>query len=303
MKTVLLTGANGFIGKHVLTALLRRGYVVHAIGRNRISGIDSAGVIWHSTNLLERDSVTALFKLVRPEGLIHLAWETKHGFYWNSSSNLEWLAASLIMMNDFSRFGGKRIVIAGSSAEYQWGSLDDLDEMESPVLPSSLYGASKNSLREVVEKWAVGVGLSWAWGRFFNVFGPDEAAARLLPRVICTLIDGKPLLFDSGALVRDFIHVADAAEAFVTLFQSEVQGPVNVASGNALSLHDAIAIVAEGLHANDLIHFNAELDPFNQPARVVANVARLRNEVGWQPQFSLLARLNETCEWWRLAKK
>jgi nucleoside-diphosphate-sugar epimerase len=303
MTTILLTGASGFIGTQVLAALLRRGHSVHAIDRKKPSGIDNAGVTWHSVNLLDRDSIAALLESVRPEGLIHLAWETKHGFYWRSPSNLEWLSASLLMLHDFSRFGGKRVVIAGSSAEYQWGGLDDLNETESPIIPDSLYGASKNALREVTEKWAAEVSMSWAWARFFNVFGPGEESARLLPRVTCTLLDGKLLPFDSGAIVRDFMHVADAGDAVAALFQSEVQGPVNIASGEALSVHDVISIIANHLHAGDLVAFKTQPDQAELPARVVACVDRLRHEVKWQSQASLASRLSETCEWWRVAKK
>jgi len=303
MKTILLTGASGFLGTQVLAALRNRGYRVHAIYRHKSSALDSAGVTWHATNLLDRNATRALLESVRPDGLIHLAWETKHGLYWRSPANLEWLAASLLLLHDFSRHDGKRAVIAGSSAEYQWGGMEDLNETESPIVPDSLYGTSKNALREVIEKWAAGAGMSWAWARFFNVFGPGEESARLLPRVISTLIDGKSLPFDSGTLVRDFIHVSDAGDALAALFQSEVQGPVNIASGEALSVHDAISMVASHLHANDLVRFNAQPDQVGQPARVVASVGRLRNEVGWQPQVSLAVRLDETCEWWRKAEE
>jgi nucleoside-diphosphate-sugar epimerase len=287
----------------VLNALLQRGYRVHALDRNKAAGLDHAGVSWHPTNLLDREASRNLLESVRPEGLIHLAWETKHGHYWRSPSNLEWLAASLLILHDFSRCGGKRVLIAGSSAEYQWGGLEDLNETSSALVPDSLYGTSKNALRAVTEKWAADAGVSWAWARFFNVFGPGEDPARLLPKVIRTLSEGKPFPFDSGALVRDFMHVEDAGDAVAALFQSEVKGPVNIASGEALSVHDAIALIAKNLHASELVGFNAQPDQPGQPARVVANVGRLRNEVGWHPKESLEKRLNETCDWWRKTRE
>lgn len=301
MRTVLLTGAGGFLGTRVLAALLCRGYVVHALDRKKLKGIDASGVIWHNTDLLDRDAVRALLESVRPEGLVHLAWDTKHGVYWNSPSNLEWLASSLLVLHDFSRLGGKRVVIAGSCAEYQWGRQGVLDEWSSPIMPDSLYGTSKNALREVLSKWAPEAGISWAWGRFFNIFGPDEKPARLLPKVIRTLLADKPLPFDSGTIVRDFMHVTDAGDALAALFQSQVQGPVNLASGQALSVREVIATVATYLHAEDLVAFNAQADQPGLPACVVARIDRLRDEVGWQPRVSLVQRIHETCDWWRIA--
>jgi nucleoside-diphosphate-sugar epimerase len=301
MTTVLLTGAGGFLGTQVLAALLRRDYSVHAIDRKRPSGMDAAGVIWHSVDLLDRDAVHALFGLVRPQGLIHLAWMTNHGLYWRSPSNLEWLAASLLLLQDFALYGGQRVVIAGSSAEYQWGGLGNLDEISTPIIPDSLYGTSKNALREVVEKWAPGANVSWAWARFFNMFGPGENPVRLVPKVIRTLLDGRELPFDSGAIVRDFLHVDDAGDAVAALFQSFVQGPVNVASGQPLSVRDVIAIIATYMQASDRIHFDAQANR-HEPARVVASVSRLHDEVGWQPHKGIIERLHETCDWWRLAK-
>lgn len=303
MKTVLLTGASGFLGAQVLNGLIKRGYRVHALGRQKIDGLDRTRATWHPTNLLDRDASRSLLESVRPEGLIHLAWETKHGHYWSSPSNLEWLAASLHMLLDFSRCGGKRVLIAGSSAEYQWGGLDDLNETGSPLVPDSLYGTSKNALRIVTEKWATDAGVSWAWGRYFNVFGPGEDPARLLPKVIRTLSEGTPFPFDSGALVRDFMHVEDAGDAVTALFQSEVNGPVNIASGEALRVRDVITHIANQLHARHLVGFNAQPDKAGQPARVVASVVRLRNEVGWHPKVNLEKRLNETCDWWRKTRE
>ena len=302
MRHILLTGASGFLGTHVLAALHRHGYVIHAVDRRSIPGTDTNGVTWHVTDLLDRFATRNLFEEVCPYGLIHLAWETTHGIYWNSPENLEWLASSIGMVKDFSYFGGKRLLIAGSSAEYLWGGLDDMEEIISPMIPASLYGASKNALREVIEKWAPICNISWSWPRFFNLFGPNDNPLRLLPRVIQTLINGQNLSFDSGSLRRDFLHVADAGDAVAALFHSEIQGPVNIASGEALSIRDVISTIAEYLHASDRVKYNSEIDLSNQPEHIVADINRLRQIVGWQPKKSFEARLFETCNWWLQAQ-
>ena len=110
---------------------------------------------------------------------------------------------------------------------------------------------------------------------------------------------GKPLPFDDGLLLRDFLHVADAGDAFAALLASEVQGPVNIASGQPTSIRDLVSMIANHLDALELVSFGAIPVQAAQPARVVASVARLRDEVGWQPPADLAQRVQETCDWWR----
>lgn len=299
MSKVLVTGASGLLGRQVVAALLRRGYSVIGVGRRVPVGGEPAGVVWHSAELLDRSAVKAVLDTLRPSGLIHLAWDTTPGTYWRTPANLEWTAASLHLLHDFAQAGGQRVVVAGSSAEYQWGGEGPLDESSTPLLPDSLYGCARNSLREVLAAWAPGAGISWAWGRLFNVFGPGENPARLIPKVIRTLLRGESLPFDEGLIVRDFLHVDDAGDAFAALFESSVQGPVNIASGEPLSIRELITNIACQLAASDRIEFGALPGLPGQPAQVVAAVRRLRGEVGWQPPSNLTQRLRETCAWWR----
>ena len=151
MKNILVTGASGFLGTQVLKHLNRNGYCIHAIGRNKSPLNDNCGVHWHSIDLLDSVETRKLLRLVRAEGLIHLAWETEHSIYWNSPNNLNWVEASLSLARDFAFYGGERIVIAGTSAEYEWGSLFDLNERKSTIAPSSLYGKSKNDLNRLLK--------------------------------------------------------------------------------------------------------------------------------------------------------
>jgi len=299
LTSVLLTGAGGFLGREVLAALVGRGYFVHAVRREKNGVEASHAVTWHELDLLDQGAARALMEAVRPSGLIHLAWDARHGIYWNSPTNLQWLAASLSLLDDFSRLGGKRAVVAGSCSEYHMGSPEPLDEFKSALLPDSLYGVSKNALRDVMSKWAPDAGISWAWARFFNVFGLHEKPNRLIPKVIRTLQQGALLSFDSGLTLRDFLHVSDAADALVTLFESAVQGPVNVASGEALSVREVVDALAHYLRAENCVAFDVIPDQADQPPSVVARIDRLRNEVGWQAKISSVDRMHETCEWWR----
>ncbi len=94
MKRVLVTGANGFIGRQCLPLLLAKGYEVHAVSRQDV-GQSSPGVVWHNCNLLESASRGHLVTQVKPEYLLHLAWYAVPGKFWESPENTEWVRASL----------------------------------------------------------------------------------------------------------------------------------------------------------------------------------------------------------------
>jgi nucleoside-diphosphate-sugar epimerase len=303
MKRVLVTGADGFLGRNVLVALLRRGFEVHALCHRQPHPALTQGVRCHRADVLARSGVREVLESIRPYALLHLAWDTKHGTYWKSVANLEWTVASLHLLQEFAAAGGQRVVIAGTSAEYRWGGHLPLDESHSLLQPDTFYGTCKNALRQIVQSWAPIAGVSWAWGRIFNIFGPDEKSQRLVPKIIHTLMAGKPLPFDDGLLLRDFLHVADAGDAFAALLASEVQGPVNIASGQPTSIRDLVSMIANHLDALELVSFGAVPVQGAQPARVVATIARLRDEVGWQPPADLAQRVQETCDWWRATER
>ena len=115
---VLVTGAHGFIGYHCLSKLLDRGYEVHALSSTKRS--DFSPVIWHQADLFLSSQISSLISDIKPTHLLHLAWYTDHGHFWNSTENLAWVQASLSLMRSFLESGGKRYVGAGTCAEYDW---------------------------------------------------------------------------------------------------------------------------------------------------------------------------------------
>jgi nucleoside-diphosphate-sugar epimerase len=288
---VFVTGSTGFIGRQVTRFLVKRGFEV--VGCTDVSIAASK-----RPDLLNPSEVEAFFALEKPEGLVHLAWDTTPGVYWESGANLRWAGASLSLLESFSRHGGKRAVVAGTSAEYQWGGYHPLCEESSPLAPDSLYGFSKDSLRRILEFWAPAAGVSLAWGRIFSPFGPHEKEARLIPKLITKLQSGATLPFDSGSLVRDFLHVEDLGAAFAALFDSQVEGAVNLASGEALTIRHVLATLGETLGRSEQIQFDTLPDPEDQAPFVVASIKRLRDEVGWNPTGDTRQRLEETCQWW-----
>lgn len=296
MEKVLITGATGFLGRHCLAPLLVRAGEVHAAARS-VTALDDADLRTHAVDLLDHKQISALLAKVRPTHLLHLAWITTPGVYWTSPENTRWAAAGEHLLRAFTAHGGRRAVFAGSCAEYDWRP-GRCHETTTPLRPGSIYGASKNSLRLRVEAIARETCLSAAWGRMFFLYGPHEHSERLVASVICSLLKGVPARCSSGAQEADFLHVQDAADAFVALLASAVEGPVNIASGEATAIRDVVTQLAKRLGRPDLLRLGALSANPTDPACLVADVRRLNEEVGWTPRLSLSEGLADTVSWW-----
>jgi len=296
MKRVLVTGARGFIGRRCLPRLAAAGYEIHAVTSQPVPGSER-GLEWHRVDIFDAPAVRALIRKILPSHLLHLAWVTEPGKYWTSPENLRWVAASLELLHAFREAKGARVVVAGTCAEYDW-NFGVCSETNTPLASATLYGVSKHALSAILDSFSAQTGLSAAWGRVFFPYGPGEHPSKLVSSVINALLAGRPAPCSSGEQQRDFLHVDDAAGAFVALLDSGVTGAVNIGSGKATPVKDVVLAIADLLGRPDLVQLGA-LPATAEPPLVVAEVRRLREEVGWRPSISLDSGLHSTIVWWR----
>jgi nucleoside-diphosphate-sugar epimerase len=202
------------------------------------------------------------------------------------------------LLRAFAKYGGRRSVMAGTCAEYDW-NYGICSESSTPLAPRTIYGECKHSLQKMADAFSREAALSSAWGRIFFLFGPHEHPDRLVSSVIRSLLLGEVARCTTGEQERDFLYVERAASAFVALLESAVEGPVNIASGRAISVKELVTKIGERIGRGDLIRYGDRTTPANDPPRLLADVTRLREEVGWRVANSLDADLEAAIAWWK----
>jgi nucleoside-diphosphate-sugar epimerase len=299
VSRVLVTGGSGFVGLPLLIELVRRGEEVHAIS-TRPAPANILGVHWHRLDLADGAAVDRLVSNVAPEHLLHLAWYVEHGRFWTAPENVLWVERSLHLIRAFVRAGGRRVVMLGTCAEYDWSAASEpLEEATSVVAPATLYGIAKDSLHRLAGAYARGENVELAWARLFFMYGPREQPDRLVPAVIRSLLRGESVATTSGEQLRDFVHVDDVAAALAALLASSVVGPVNIASGHGTRVRELVAEIGEQIGAPELVHRGELPDRPGEPAALVGSGSRLRDEVGYRVRVGLADGVADTVGWWR----
>ncbi|MGH7579776.1 MAG: NAD-dependent epimerase/dehydratase family protein [Gemmatimonadales bacterium] len=296
MRRVLLTGAAGFIGSHCIRPLTDRGYEVHAVSRSPRAA-DGGETTWYQADLLRPGAARTLVDRVKPTHLLHLAWFVVPGKLITAPENFDWVSASLELVRRFAEAGGTRLSVCGSGYEYDWAHGYCTEEI-TPCVPDTVYGACKHALHEMVRTFAAGRGLSAAWPRVFFLYGPKEHPERLVSSVIRSLLRKEPARCSHGKQIRDYLHVQDVADGLVAVLDSEIQGAVNVSSGQATTLREIASTIGRLTGQPELVQLGAIPARANDAPLVVGSNARAA-ALGWQPRFDLESGLLQTIEWWR----
>ena len=248
-------------------------------------------------NLLDPQQCEELIDFIRPTHLLHLAWYVDPGKYWDSINNYYWVVASMNLIDKFYKFGGQRSVVAGTCAEYEW-AYKKYTEYKTPLLPQTIYGTCKYSLFLMLASYASSKGLSFSWGRIFSLYGPGEHPDRLFSSIIKSLIQGNKVTCNNGELIRDYLHVSDVASAFVTLLESDTQGPINIGSGEGLKLKDLVRSIEEKIGQFGYLEVKNPLSP-NQEAPVIVADNELIKSTGWSPAHDIESGLVDTINWFK----
>lgn len=285
---VLLTGASGFIGRHVLAQLLQCGIETVVVGRTRPAGFTGEFI---EIDLLQPEAGVLVNAKARATHLLHMAWYAEHGKYWTSLLNLRWTEATVRLVESFCTTGGHQVVVAGTCAEYDW-SAGYCREDATPLAPATLYGTAKDATRRLVASVSKSYGVPCAWGRIFLPYGPGEDGRRLIPSLF-EVFKGKRVPFGVNARAyRDFLHVDDVAQGFLQLLKTEADGCYNIASGEPTRISELVRLIAAACNAdpNSVLELVSERP--GEPNLLVGDNSKLK-ALDWRPEH----RLGDIATW------
>lgn len=292
----LVTGAAGFIGSAVTRELLARGHDVCALVEpgahtGRLEDVRSK-LTFYEADLHDAPAVEAACAAAAADTCVHLAWYAVPADYLHSEENVRLVAASVALFRAAARSGTKRFIGTGTCIEYDT-SAGYLREGATPCAPRTLYGVSKHALHGMLTELAPRYGVSLAWMRFFFLYGPGEAPGRLVSDVLGKLARGEAAPCSSGEQIRDFLHVSDMARAVSTVAESDVTGPINVASGVPVSVRQVLETIGHVTAQPTLLEYGAFAPRPGDPPFLCADTTRLRG-LGFAPTYSLEEGLRDT---------
>ena len=259
--TVLVTGAGGYIGRHVVLALLERGVHVKALDL-RLDGVDPRAERV-AADLFSADP-EIYDRLGRPDVVLHMAW--RDGFKHNSPAHLDDLPAHFHLIENLLAGGLKHLAVMGTMHEvgYWEGPIDET----SPCRPASLYGISKNALRETAALLAGQHDALLQWIRAYYIVGDDKFGNSIFSKLLTAAEEGRTTFpFTTGKNRYDFISVDGLGEQIAAIVdQTEVDGIINACTGEPMTLAERVEAYIRDNDLGITLEYGAFPDrPYDSP--------------------------------------
>jgi UDP-glucose 4-epimerase len=304
-RRVLVTGASGFVGSHVVRRLVHDGAQVVALTTAKSLRPTRLTDVLGDLELVQSDicDASSLVRAVegaRPELVIHLAAFTHVGrSFERVEENIETNVQGTV--NLLQALGGdfERFVYIGSGDVYGDGPAPFREDQ--PVSPVSPYAVSKYAAERFCRMYHQAYGWPIVCLRPFNAFGPGQSVDRVVPELIVAGLEGRSLPMTEGRQTREFTFVEEVAEAFVlALTAAGIDGEVlNVCRGEEVSMRDLALGVARLLGSGVEPNFGALPYRPNEIWRMVGDASRTEQALGWRATQSLEDGLARTIDWYR----
>lgn len=271
MKRILVTGANGFVGRQIIKHLNSNNFRIIAIVR-----VGSENKLFESPNIERIISSKDIFSeseewwtstCAGVDQIIHAAWYVEPGKYLQSPKNIECLIGSIKMAHGAVKAGVKHIIGIGTCFEYELdGGYLSIDTPLNPLTP---YAAAKASLYFILKSILSAEKVKFTWCRLFYLYGEGEDERRLVPYIRKNLSNGKSVNLTSGNQIRDYIDVCEVGNRIVNIAVNEHIGVFNICSGEAISVRQLAEKIADEYEGRRFLNFGAHPENVMDPSCVV----------------------------------
>ncbi len=306
-RRCLVTGGNGFIGVYLNELLAARGYEIVICDRTSLA--DSLSDL-DNVHFVQGELVTLLADrafLRNIDTVFHLAWaHIPESATQNPVADIQDNLVMTVRLLQACVEQSVRRIVFPSTGGAIYGPVKQLPVPEThPTRPISAYGVTKLAAEKYIELYHYLHGLEYAilrpsvpYGPGQDPFGRQGAVAVFMGNILV----GQPISIwgDGDTIVRDFFHVSDLARACVAVMEHPAPANVyNIGGGQAVSLNqlvDYLNQVVDPDHGFDVRY--APVRPFDVP-RLVLDISRAHQELGWQPEIDLMAGLTDTWLWYK----
>ena len=282
-----VTGAAGFLGRHLVPRLLADGHRVVGLTRSGDPRLP-AGVHHVRGDLFDG---AALAEIARTDAVVHLAAVSSvPGAQQDASNafhvNAEGTAALLDAVR--SAPGSPRVVVMSTGHVYGRPLRSPVDEDE-PLKPLSVYGWTKLAAEAAVGAYAAAYGLDAVVFRAFNIYGPGQDPSFVIPTIVEQALRGQDIRLGNADVIRDFLHVDDFCSAMTAaLTAQEARGQtMNLGAGEGRSLREIVATVGSILGKELRVVVEPERVRKDDPEQIVVNAAEARRLLAWRPRVGL----------------
>ncbi len=313
--TVLVTGADGFIGSHLVEALVREGYQVRALAYYNAFGqwgwldtlprdvLESAEVVLGDVR--DSDQMRTVVKGV--SGVLHLAAliGIPYSYHAPASYVATNVTGTINILQAARDLGVEKIIHTSTSEVYGTARRVPIDE-EHLLHGQSPYSASKIGADQFAISYHRSFELPVGIVRPFNTYGPRQSTRAVIPTVIVEILSGRrELQLGNLTPTRDFTFVKDTAHGFIQALRSDsvIGEVVNIGSGFEISVADTVKLIAEVMGAKVTVtkDHNRVRAQNSEVERLWANTERAQRLIGWDPEFAGLEGFRRgvtiTCEW------
>lgn len=302
---LLVTGAAGFIGAHLLRRLASEDVSVAAVLRPesdcwRIKApLESGRVTRIAGDLRRPETLRRAVVSFSPDVVIHLAWSGVGNQFRNDPRQVDDnLSASLSLLRLAHEAGARAFVGLGSQAEY--GPLNATLDEQAPTRPTTLYGVTKLCTCLLAGHLCAQFGMRFCWLRLFSAYGPMDDARWMIPGLILALLRGERPALTKGVQRWDYVYAEDVAEAIHRAAVSEqASGVFNLGSGEAHTIRSIVERIRDLINPELPLGFGELPFRADQVMHLQADIGRLRRAVGWSPRTPLAEGLPKTVEWYR----
>lgn len=290
MKNVIVTGATGFLGYHLVQQLLLQGDFVYAVirpqskNRNRLIETEKLKII--ELAMCDILQLPCLIP-VQCEIFYHLAWEGERNAFFEQNKNVKYTIDAVEVAK---QTGCRRFLCTGSQAEY--GLQAGIITEETLPQPVNAYGAAKLAACTLSRMRAQQIDLEWIWPRVFSVYGMHDNPKALIPYLLKTLRTNENVFVSAATQNWDYLYSTDAARALVSLTEKGKANEIyNIASGDIHPLKHFIEQVRVKLAPEKHVTYSKE--SACQLVSLYPSIEKLLRQTDWKSEFKFLEGIND----------